>query len=93
MNLSADTGLNVTVLTDGNFDLKLWQLLLTLLLVVAQGVFLFFDGRKQGVRYYWFWALWGLTTCPVPFLLYMVLVRGKRKSIRAQSSPQSLIRK
>ena len=78
MMAALTTGLNRAIVTDGAATLTLWQLLLVLALLVLQGFFLFFDGRRRGVRGYWLWALWGLTTCPVPFLLYWFLARRKR---------------
>ncbi len=75
---SIRNGLLLPVLTDGSDQLLLWQLILVLLLVFSQGLFLFFDGRKHGIRYYWIWAIWGMTTCPVPFVLYWFLVRRKK---------------
>ena len=57
----------------------LWSLVLLCILLLSQGLFLFWDGRKHGVRHYWVWALWGLTTCPLPSILYWFLVRKKHK--------------
>ncbi|MGE5560330.1 MAG: sigmaY antisigma factor component [Chloroflexota bacterium] len=47
--------------------------------VLIQGTWLFLDARRRG-NHPWLWGLWGLTTVPLPFLLYYFLVvrPGKR---------------
>ncbi len=64
-----------------------WSLFLLFILLLAQGLFLFLDGRRNGIRLYWVWALWSLTTCPLPSVLYWFLVR--RKHIRKHLPPPS----
>ncbi len=44
------------------------------ILLIAQSLWLFLDARKRG-SYYWFWGLWGLTSLPMPLLLYLLIVR------------------
>jgi hypothetical protein len=58
-----------------------WILLACLLL--PQGIFLFRDAQKHGENP-WLWGIWGLTTVPMPILLYLIFVRKifKRKRIR-----------
>lgn len=49
----------------------LFLLLIPLLLV--QSTWLFLDARKREC-YPWFWGIWGLTTIPLPGILYLFLV-------------------
>lgn len=42
-------------------------------LALIQGTWLFLDARRRG-KYPWLWGLWGLTTIPMPSLLYFFLV-------------------
>ncbi|BCG61004.1 hypothetical protein PUR_44290 [Paenibacillus sp. URB8-2] len=60
-----------------------WAVLATVLM--TQGALLFRDARARG-RWHWFWGLWGMTTFPLPTVLYLLLVvfpenRQKRKEI------------
>ena len=48
--------------------------ILTACLVLVQGIFLFRDAQKHGHNA-WFWGIWGLTTCPMPLILYFLLAR------------------
>ncbi len=66
-------------LSDAIQPYPIWSLALLFILLLAQGLILFFDGRRHGIRFYWLWALWGLTTCPMPSILYWFLVRQKHK--------------
>ncbi len=50
-----------------------WQWLLLVLLLGAQGTWLFLDARKRGARA-WFWGLWGLIQFPTPLVLYWLFV-------------------
>ena len=50
----------------------IWVLLALALL--TQGTWLFLDARKRGA-YPWFWGIWGLTTVPLPTILYLLYIR------------------
>jgi hypothetical protein len=50
-----------------------YAIALVAVLALIQGTWLFIDARRRG-KYPWFWGLWGLTTVPMPFLLYFFLV-------------------
>lgn len=43
------------------------------ILAMTQGTWLFLDARRRG-KYPWLWGLWGLTTIPMPSLLYFFLI-------------------
>ncbi len=79
MKDSDSIGFALRGLSDVIKPYPVWSLALLFILLLAQGLFLFFDGRRHGIRYYWLWALWGLTTCPMPSILYWFLVRRKHK--------------
>ncbi len=58
-------------------DLPVWSLVLLCVLLLTQGLLLFLDGRKRGVRGYWAWALWGCLSLPLPTILYLLIARRK----------------
>lgn len=49
-----------------------------LLLLGAQGTWLFLDARRRGGRA-WFWGLWGLIQFPMPMLFYWFFVLRRQK--------------
>jgi hypothetical protein len=62
--------------------------ILTLLLIapvmLVQSLFLFTDARKRGHKY-WFWGIWGLIQCPLPFIFYFIFARkilNKTKNVQ-----------
>lgn len=59
----------------GLSDMPAWSLVLLCVLLLTQGIFLFLDGRKRGIRGYWAWALWGCLSFPLPSVLYLLLAR------------------
>lgn len=48
-----------------------WQSLLLALLLLSQGLYLFYDARKKG-RYAWLWGIAGLIQFPLPLLAYLI---------------------
>ncbi|MCL6604560.1 MAG: hypothetical protein K6T94_16980 [Paenibacillus sp.] len=54
-------------------ELPIWVLLLIIGAVMLQGTWLFRNARKRGKKA-WFWGLWGVTTVPMPTLVYLVVV-------------------
>ncbi|MCX8131915.1 MAG: sigmaY antisigma factor component [Clostridia bacterium] len=43
-------------------------------ILFTQSIWLFTDGQKRSAKY-WFWGIWGLTTFPMPTILYLIFVR------------------
>lgn len=54
-------------------ELILFGLLIVLLFI--QGVFIFFDARKRGEKYYWLWGLFGLLNVPSSLIIYLIVIR------------------
>ncbi|MFD2115684.1 sigmaY antisigma factor component [Paenibacillus yanchengensis] len=54
--------------------IPVWLLILLAVLLLAQSTWLFLDARKR-TRFYWIWALWGLTQIPTPSFVYIVFFR------------------
>ncbi|MHB1167604.1 MAG: hypothetical protein ACYC0N_03585 [Carboxydocellales bacterium] len=54
-------------------ELILFGLLIVLLFI--QGVFIFFDARKRGEKYYWLWGLFGLLNVPSSLIIYLIVTR------------------
>lgn len=48
---------------------------LLLVLVFIQGLFIFFDARKRGEKYYWLWGLFGLLNVPSSLIIYLIVTR------------------
>ncbi|KGE20942.1 DUF5652 family protein [Paenibacillus wynnii] len=46
---------------------------LIVLAAMLQGTCLFRNARKRGKRA-WFWGLWGVTTIPMPSVVYLLVV-------------------
>lgn len=46
-----------------------WGIVLIAVIVMTQSMWLFTDARRRQ-KNRWFWGIWGLTTCPMPILLY-----------------------
>ncbi|WP_233277707.1 hypothetical protein [Paenibacillus durus] len=69
-------------------NLPLWAWTVLAVLLMSQGTLLFRTARDLG-RWRWFWGLWGMTTFPLPTILYLLLVvfpeyRRKQKEITEQ---------
>lgn len=60
--------------TNHTTDIPWYGWLAVIVIVFTQGIWLFTDARKRNARY-WFWGIWGLTTFPMPTLLYLIFVR------------------
>ncbi len=58
-------------------DLPAWSLVLLCVLLLTQGILLFLDGRRRGIRGYWAWALWGCISFPLPTVLYLLIARRR----------------
>ncbi|WP_409342489.1 sigmaY antisigma factor component [Paenibacillus sp. MBLB4367] len=43
-------------------------------ILLLQGSWLFLDSRKRGASP-WLWGLWGLIQCPMPLIVYWLVVR------------------
>lgn len=55
-----------------------WLILLAIVLLV-QGTWIFRDARRRG-RFPWLWGLWGITSFPMPLIIYwFVAVRADRR--------------
>lgn len=54
-------------------ELPLWAWILIAVFLLSQGTLLFRHARARG-SWPWFWGLWGLTTFPLPTVLYLLLV-------------------
>ncbi|MGE5675991.1 MAG: transcriptional regulator [Mycobacterium leprae] len=55
-----------------------WQWAIIGVLLLCQGSWLFLDARRRGARA-WLWGVWGLTTMPMPLLVYwLVVIRPRR---------------
>lgn len=63
-----------------NVELPWYGWVAILLLLAAQGTWLFLDARRRGARA-WFWGCWGLIQFPMPILFYcwFVLRRSRAK--------------
>lgn len=61
-----------------------WQWVLLAALLLTQGTWLFLDARRRGARS-WFWGLWGVIQCPMPLLVYWLLVRHRPRCGRWRS--------
>lgn len=56
-------------------EVPLWVLVLSGVLVLCQGSWLFLNARRRGLGWKaWFWGIWGSTTMPLPLILYWLLV-------------------
>lgn len=53
---------------------SIWLWALIVLLLLAQGTWLFTDARRRGAAP-WFWGIWGLIQFPFPLLMYWMFVR------------------
>ncbi|MFO1442738.1 sigma-Y antisigma factor component [Bacillus sp. Bva_UNVM-123] len=65
-----------------NEEISPLLLVMTAFILIFQSSFLFLDARKYGHNY-WLWGIWGLTSAPMPILVYLVCIRKpwrKRKS-------------
>lgn len=65
-------------------SLPIWAWLLIIVSVLTQGIAMFLDARRRGRRA-WLWGLWGLTSVPLPSVVYSITViwldsRRKKKS-------------
>ncbi|TMV49325.1 sigma-Y antisigma factor component [Paenibacillus mesophilus] len=60
-------------MTEATHSLPLWVLPLVALVLLTQSTFLFLDARKQG-SHPWLWGLWGLIQCPIPLIVYWIVV-------------------
>jgi hypothetical protein len=60
--------------TDATHTLPAWAFAAIALVLLAQSTFLFLDARKRG-SYPWLWGVWGLIQCPIPLLVYWIVVR------------------
>lgn len=65
-------------MTQSPSDLPWWAWLLVAALLLSQGTWLFLDARRRGARP-WLWGLLGLVQCPMPLLLYWLIVRRTRR--------------
>lgn len=54
-------------------ELIIFGLLIVLLFI--QGVFIFFDARNRGEKYYWLWGLFGLLNVPSSLIIYLIVTR------------------
>lgn len=61
-------------MTDATHTLPAWAFAAIALVLLAQSTFLFLDARKRG-SYPWLWGVWGLIQCPIPLLVYWIVVR------------------
>lgn len=53
--------------------IPVWLWILIIAAVLLQGTCLFRNARKRGKRA-WFWGLWGVTTLPMPTVVYFLIV-------------------
>ncbi|MDF2672688.1 MAG: hypothetical protein K0R09_953 [Clostridiales bacterium] len=44
------------------------------LIVIAQGTWIFLDARKRGEKYYWLWGLLGLIQFPSSLIIYLLVM-------------------
>lgn len=44
------------------------------LIVIAQGTWIFLDARKKGEKYYWLWGLLGLIQFPSSLIIYLIVM-------------------
>ncbi|MDQ0196705.1 DUF5652 family protein [Paenibacillus wynnii] len=54
-------------------DIPVVLVILIVLAVLLQGTCLFRNARRRGKRA-WFWGLWGVTTVPMPTVVYLLVV-------------------
>ncbi|WP_068778340.1 hypothetical protein [Paenibacillus sp. GM2] len=54
-------------------SLPLWAWLLIATTLLTQGIGMFLDARRRGGRA-WLWGLWGLTSFPLPSVVYLIVV-------------------
>lgn len=56
-----------------------WIVVPVILFVFCQGVWIFRDAQKRG-RFPWLWGIWGISTFPVPLIVYyFAVIRRDRK--------------
>lgn len=62
-------------------EAPVWVLILGAILIITQGSWLFINARRRGLgKMAWFWGIWGLTSMPLPLLLYcFIVIRPFRK--------------
>lgn len=56
------------------YGIPVYGWILVACLVLPQGIFLFRDAQKHGENP-WLWGIWGLTTFPLPIVLYLIFIR------------------
>ncbi|MBW7476413.1 hypothetical protein K0T92_16900 [Paenibacillus oenotherae] len=44
------------------------------IILLCQSSWLFIDARSRS-RYPWLWGIWGLIQCPMPLIVYWLVVR------------------
>ena len=62
-------------------DLRLipiWGWCIIASLLLTQSILLFKDAQKEGVNP-WFWGIWGLTNVPTVAIVYLLVVKMKKK--------------
>lgn len=50
-------------------------LLSCMILVLVQGIWIFYDARKRNEKYYWLWGIFGLTNVPSSLIVYLLVTR------------------
>lgn len=59
-----------------------WFILIVVLLVFCQGVWMFRHAQRRG-RFPWFWGIWGISSFPLPLIVYyFAVIRKDRKEIK-----------
>lgn len=53
---------------------SIFILIPALLIVLAQGIWIFINARKRGEKYYWLWGLLGLTNFPSALIIYLIVM-------------------
>ncbi|ADQ45882.1 hypothetical protein Calkro_1011 [Caldicellulosiruptor kronotskyensis 2002] len=55
--------------------IPLGLLLILFSLLMAQAVYIFFDAKNRGEKYYFLWGLFGLLNFPSSLIIYLLITR------------------
>jgi len=58
-----------------NLYVKIFLAILLVIILMAQGFWMFNDARKRGDKRYWLWGIFGLLNIPTNLIVYLIITR------------------
>ncbi|AEM73750.1 hypothetical protein [Caldicellulosiruptor acetigenus] len=58
-----------------NEKIPLGLLIILFILLMAQALYIFFDAKSKGEKYYFLWGLFGLLNFPSSLIIYLLITR------------------